>query len=420
MEGFPGLQLLLMLTGLFASCTSYLFPSPSTASLQNLGKSPKEIVLTQGTSLRIRAFCAYEYLQGNLVWCKEKQPNECRFQNPRNLTELGWQYLTPEANQKIMLEGVVNGCIFLLMKNLQIEDSGSYWFGIQSGMKMGSVKSIKVVVHHDEHGHFLPGIPVSPPTSRMPFTSTVSGMKTRQMIKIQGESLSVKAFCSQQYAQTEKVWCKEELTKECNLAEPISFSGSGWKRLTTQPNQRVILNDLGNGCIYVFMSALQSEDSGIYWFGVLDGPNIIPLGNIRVTVQTEQEREDTGTATSEDERRVYQVVWILVSIAVALTIFAAFALVVIVFIKRKKRVEDDVNYGDNPNCKVISLQIHESNTAQSLHEEQNTIYSIVKMPGSSKDVNRTFPLRSNIDKHSSESIGTVSPSDSVEYASISF
>lgn len=110
------------------------------------------MVLTQGTSLRIRAFCAYQYLQGNPVWCKEKQHNECRFQNPRSLTELGWQYLTSEANQKIMLEGVVNGCISLLMKSLQIEDSGRYWFGILSGTKMVSIKSMKVVVHHGEHG----------------------------------------------------------------------------------------------------------------------------------------------------------------------------------------------------------------------------------------------------------------------------
>ncbi|XP_039195674.1 uncharacterized protein LOC120306448 isoform X4 [Crotalus tigris] len=337
MEGFPGLQLLLMLTGLFASCTSYLLPSPSTASLQNTGKSPKELVLTQGTSLRIRVFCAYQYFQGNTIWCKEKQHKECQFKNSRNFTELGWRYLTTEANQKVMLEGVINGCISLLMKNLQVEDSGRYWFGLLTGMKMVSVNSIKVVVHH---GHFLPSKTSSLPTSRMLLTSTISGMKTQEVIKIQGESLSVKAFCSQQHAQAEKVWCKEKLPKECNLEQPISFSRSGWKGLTTQPNQRVILNDLGNGCIYVFMSALQSEDTGIYWFGVLDGPNVIPLRNIRVIVQKEQQKKDIVTATSEDEQRIYQVVWVLVSIAVGVTIFAAFSLVVVVLIRRKRRVPE--------------------------------------------------------------------------------
>uniref|UniRef100_A0A8C6X3L9 Immunoglobulin V-set domain-containing protein n=1 Tax=Naja naja TaxID=35670 RepID=A0A8C6X3L9_NAJNA len=119
----------------------------------------------------------------------------------------------------------------------------------------------------------------------MPLTSTISGMKMQEVIKIQGESLIVKAFCSQQHVQAEIVWCKEELPKECSLEKLISFSRSRWKRLTTQPDQRVIMNDLGNGCIYVFMSALQSEDTGIYWFGVLDGPNIIPLRKIRVIVQ---------------------------------------------------------------------------------------------------------------------------------------
>ncbi|XP_032074458.1 uncharacterized protein LOC116509412 [Thamnophis elegans] len=285
MEVFPGLQLVLMLTGLFASCTSYLFPSLSTASLQNTGKSPKEMVLIQGTSLRIRAFCAYQYWQGNPVWCKETQHTECRFQDPINLTELGWQYLTSEANQKIMFEGVVKGCISVLMKNLQIEDSGRYWFGILTEMKMVSIKSIKLVVDHGEHGYFLSGKTVSPPISRMPFTSSIYGMKTQEVTRTQGESLSVKIFCSQQHAQAKKVWCKEELMKECSLEKSISFSGSGWKGLTTQPNQRVILNDLGNGCIYVFMSALQSEDTGLYWFGVLDGLNIIPLRNIKVIVQ---------------------------------------------------------------------------------------------------------------------------------------
>uniref|UniRef100_A0A670ZGS3 Immunoglobulin V-set domain-containing protein n=1 Tax=Pseudonaja textilis TaxID=8673 RepID=A0A670ZGS3_PSETE len=120
---------------------------------------------------------------------------------------------------------------------------------------------------------------------RMPFTSTTSGMTMQAVIKIQGESLSVKAFCSLQHAQAERVWCKEELPEECSLEKLTSFSGSRWKGLTTQPDQRVIVNDLGDGCIYVFMSALQSEDTGIYWFGVLDGPNIIPLRNIRVIVQ---------------------------------------------------------------------------------------------------------------------------------------
>ncbi|KAM6458088.1 uncharacterized protein PHA67_015828 isoform 1-T1 [Liasis olivaceus] len=413
MEGFPGL--LLLITGLFASCTSYLFPSPSTASLQNEGKSPKEVILTQGTSLRIRTFCAYQYLQGKAVWCKEKQYKKCQFKNPISLTEPGWQYLTTEPNQKVILEGIVNGCIALIMKNLQTEDSGRYWFGLLTSMKMVSVNTIKVVVHN---GFFLPSKTSSPPTSRILFTSTKTGMKTQQVIKLQGESLSAEAFCSQQYAQAEKVWCKGELLEECNLEKPINFSRTGWKYLTTKPNQRVILNDSGNGCIYVFMSTLQLEDTGIYWFGILDGPNITPLRKIRVIVQKEQQKKDIATATSEDEQRVYQVVWVLVSIAVGVTIFAAFTLVVMVLIKRKRRAADDLNFGDNPNCRVISLQIHENNTANSLHKEMNTIYSILKKPTSSIDVNRTFPLRSNIYKHSRESIGVLSSSGSVEYASI--
>lgn len=137
--------------GLFASCTSYVLPSPSTASLQNTGKSQKVLVLTQGTSLRIRVFCAYQYFQGNTIWCKDKQYKECQFPNSRNFTELGWRYLTTETNQKVMLEGVVNGCISLLMKNLQVEDSGTYWFGLLTGVKMVSVNSVKVVVHHGKH-----------------------------------------------------------------------------------------------------------------------------------------------------------------------------------------------------------------------------------------------------------------------------
>ncbi|XP_026575780.1 uncharacterized protein LOC113449052 [Pseudonaja textilis] len=392
MEGFPGLQLLLMLLGLFASCPSYLFPSPSTASLQNTGKSPKEVVLTQGTSLRIKAFCAYQYLQGQPVWCKEKQQNELR-----------WQYMTSKAKQKIMLEGVMNGCISLIMKNLQIEDSGRYWFGILSGMKMVSINSVKVVVHYVEHVHFLPNKTAPPPTMRMPFTSTTSGMTMQAVIKIQGESLSVKAFCSLQHAQAERVWCKEELPEECSLEKLTSFSGSRWKGLTTQPDQRVIVNDLGDGCIYVFMSALQSEDTGIYWFGVLDGPNIIPLRNIRVIVQKDQQKEDIGAASSEDEQscdycRVNQVVWVLVFIAVGVTILSASTLVVMVLTKRKRRVADDQIFDDNPNCRIINLQVHESNTAQNLHEGMNTMYSTPKLPRISTDVNRTFPLRSNVNK----------------------
>lgn len=92
-------------------------------------------------------------------------------------------------------------------------------------------------------------------------------------------------FCGQQHLKTKKVWCKGELLKECDIKAHGQVLGAGWKYLTTEPNQRVIIRDSINGCISLFMSDLQLEDSGIYWFGFLDGWDIVPLKRITVIVQ---------------------------------------------------------------------------------------------------------------------------------------
>ncbi|XP_062975063.1 uncharacterized protein LOC134393943 isoform X4 [Elgaria multicarinata webbii] len=357
MEGCSGLLLMLMLTGAFVASDPYSPPTsgyPSLPMLSKERKSLKQVMLVQGMSLRIMAFCAYKYLQGDKIWCKEKQQKECDLKGPLSHSGSGWKYLTNQPNQKIMLERPTNGCISLLMTNLQVEDSGIYWFGLLEGLEIVSSNKIKVVVHE---GHFVPSKIFSSPASTIPSfkRSSEPGRRVEEVMKVQGESLSIEGFCSQQYMQSDKVWCKGDLLKECNLDDPLSLSGPGWKYLSTESNQRVIPKDSRNGCINFFMSALQVEDSGIYWFGILDGLHIIPLRKIKVIVQKEQQKNGIVTAISENEQRIYQIVLVLSSIMVGITIIAALVLVVTKIIKRKSRA-DDLNFGDNPNCRVIALQ----------------------------------------------------------------
>ncbi|XP_062975082.1 uncharacterized protein LOC134393943 isoform X6 [Elgaria multicarinata webbii] len=356
MEGCSGLLLMLMLTGAFVASDPYSPPTsgyPSLPMLSKERKSLKQVMLVQGMSLRIMAFCAYKYLQGDKIWCKEKQQKECDLKGPLSHSGSGWKYLTNQPNQKIMLERPTNGCISLLMTNLQVEDSGIYWFGLLEGLEIVSSNKIKVVVHE---GHFVPSKIFSSPASTIPSfkRSSEPGRRVEEVMKVQ---------------------------------------------------------------------ALQVEDSGIYWFGILDGLHIIPLRKIKVIVQKEQQKNGIVTAISENEQRIYQIVLVLSSIMVGITIIAALVLVVTKIIKRKSRA-DDLNFGDNPNCRVIALQIRESNAANNpVGKEMEPVYAILKKPKSIEDVtyiNMKFPLRSNLIKHRNEPTDAFSPSGSVKYANISF
>ncbi|XP_062975109.1 uncharacterized protein LOC134393943 isoform X9 [Elgaria multicarinata webbii] len=324
MEGCSGLLLMLMLTGAFVASDPYSPPTsgyPSLPMLSKERKSLKQVMLVQGMSLRIMAFCAYKYLQGDKIWCKEKQQKECDLKGPLSHSGSGWKYLTNQPNQKIMLERPTNGCISLLMTNLQVEDSGIYWFGLLEGLEIVSSNKIKVVVHE---GHFVPSKIFSSPASTIPSfkRSSEPGRRVEEVMKVQ-----------------------------------------------------------------------------------------------------EQQKNGIVTAISENEQRIYQIVLVLSSIMVGITIIAALVLVVTKIIKRKSRA-DDLNFGDNPNCRVIALQIRESNAANNpVGKEMEPVYAILKKPKSIEDVtyiNMKFPLRSNLIKHRNEPTDAFSPSGSVKYANISF
>lgn len=148
-------------------------------------------------------------------------------------------------------------------------------------------------------GLLAPTNTFSPPTPEVPFlkSSSKPGKRLEVVMKVQGESLSIEGFCSPQYLQQEGVWCKGDLLKECNPTEPSSLSGRGWQYLTSEPSQKFALQDLGNGCAAFFTTALQVEDSGIYWFGVLDGVNIVPLRKTKVIVQKGEHMEVSGSSS---------------------------------------------------------------------------------------------------------------------------
>ncbi|XP_016848781.1 uncharacterized protein LOC103278711 isoform X2 [Anolis carolinensis] len=436
MMGFSGLQLrCLILTGLFMSGEIHSSPvSVSPYFADNARGSSEEVVLTQGMSLRITAFCAYQYLQGDKIWCKETEQKECDLNKSFSLSE--WKFLSTIPNQKITLESPRNGCLSLFMTALEVEDSGTYWFGLLDGLKMISSKKIKVVVHENP---LVPTMIFSPPTSMTPSSESPnkSGRRLQEVIKVQGESLIMKAFCSQQH-QSKKIWCKGDILKECDLDKPVGISATGWQYLTPKPNQKVILLDSGNGCSYFFISDLHMDDSGIYWFGILEDLNIIPLRKFKVIVQKRQKNNGIVAVTSEDYQRpepsvtipissepqVYQVILVLGSIVVGITIIAALILVVTMLLKRKMRAEE-LNFGDDPNCRVITLQIHDVQAARhSSSKEINAIYAIPNKPKTRIEdvtyVNTKFPQRSNIIKHHSEPHCVLPSPGSVEYANIIF
>lgn len=138
--------------------------------------------------------------------------------------------------------------------------------------------------------------PASPSVSRKTFppsTAMISSFEkppdpeSRALTRVQGESLSVNGFCSQLYIKRTKVWCKGDLLGECDPGQPFSLSRPGWRYLTTDPEQNVKLRESENGCLDFFISALQTEDSGIYWIGILEDLRIIPLRKIKVIVQNQ-------------------------------------------------------------------------------------------------------------------------------------
>uniref|UniRef100_A0A8D0DJJ0 Uncharacterized protein n=1 Tax=Salvator merianae TaxID=96440 RepID=A0A8D0DJJ0_SALMN len=115
------------------------------------GGSSEEVLLVEGTSLRIKAFCGHQHLKGEKVWCKEKLKEECYHNAPLSFPGSGWKYLTTESSQWIILEGSANDCISLIMPSLQVEDSGIYWFGILNHATFISLEKINVVIHKSEY-----------------------------------------------------------------------------------------------------------------------------------------------------------------------------------------------------------------------------------------------------------------------------
>ncbi|KAJ6640458.1 hypothetical protein lerEdw1_013713 [Lerista edwardsae] len=235
-----------------------------------------------------------------------------------------------------------------------------------------------------------------------------------------GQSFNRMIFCTE---EGEEVWCKGELLDECDPEAPPGLLGTGWKQLTDDPIQRVILKNSRNGCISISIPALQVRDSGTYWFGIIYNLKIVPIKKIRLIVHEGQQNNGTVTTTSENEQRVYHVVLVLGSIAVGIIIIAVIVLIVMMLTKRKMRAADDLNFGDNPNCRVITLQICESNN-YSLNKEMNTVYTILKRSASKTEdatyVNANFPLRSSTIGHPDDPSGVQSSSGSVDYATIIF
>ncbi|KAL8178962.1 UNVERIFIED_CONTAM: hypothetical protein K2H54_058086 [Gekko kuhli] len=165
---------------------------------------------------------------------------------------------------------------------------------------------------------------------------------------MRGQPFSIVGFCGQQHLKTKKVWCKRELLKQCDLKAHGQLLGPGWKYLTTDPNQRVIIRDSTDGCLSLFMTDLQPEDSGIYWFGFLDRWNIIPFKKITMIVQEEQKNNSNMTVTKENKPSIYHVVLVVGSTVAGILIITFITiLLVMMFSKSNVRVAAVVQDGEN-------------------------------------------------------------------------
>ncbi|XP_054837138.1 uncharacterized protein LOC129330893 isoform X2 [Eublepharis macularius] len=335
MEQLSGFLVILVLTGPFLLSKTHSSATPTIPFLKrpNTGERNRELTVLQGESLRIYLFCGQGNLNTKKVWCKE----ECFHTNPPVFSKSKWKVLSTASNEKVRLGDLRKGCASVYMTTVKIEDSGLYWFGLLNGQKIDYLSPIQIVVLKDLP---VPGTTVSPSTFRMSSFERLSQTEWRpiEVMVGQGKNLSIVVFCGQQHLKTEKVWCKGELLKECILKAPVQLLEQGWKYLTTKPSQRVVIRNSTNGCFSVFMSDLQLEDSGIYWFGFLDGWNIIPFKKITVIVQEEQKNIGNLTVTRENKSSIYHVVLVAGSTVAGILIIASITtLAVMMLTKRNAR-----------------------------------------------------------------------------------
>ncbi|XP_048353274.1 uncharacterized protein LOC125433032 isoform X2 [Sphaerodactylus townsendi] len=295
---------LLVLRGLFVLSKTHSSTTPLLPSIERpVAEGRKqEMNMQQGESLRLFLFCGQENWNTEKVWCKE-QPNVCiPRRNPVIFSEPEWKILTMASNEKVKLGESRKGCVSVHILTVEEKDSGQYWFGQLNGKNIDYLVPIKIVVHKDFSATTVPS-----PTFRTPFFESPE-WRPIQVVVVQGKPVNLVGFCGQQYWKAQKVWCKGELLEECDLKAPGQLLGQGWKYLTTEPNQRIIIRNSSNDCVSFHMSDLQLKDKGIYWFGFLDGWNVRPLTKVTVIVQEEQKIGGNMTAINKNKSSVYHVV----------------------------------------------------------------------------------------------------------------
>ncbi|KAJ7332982.1 hypothetical protein JRQ81_015162 [Phrynocephalus forsythii] len=365
-------------------------------------------------------------------WCKHVSEMEC--QHIVSARRFWMPFLKRRNGTTAIADNIHEGILTVTINPLRKQDAGLYQCKTEL---LGVVRTLQKVKVNVLAGILGPcntfsssAAPIMPnKTFPLPLSMISSSERPpepgrRTLTKVQGESLSVKGFCSMSSIQAKKVWCKGDLLGECNPGEPFSFSRPGWRYLINDPDQRVGLRESENGCLDFFISVLQSEDSGIYWIGILEDLHIIPLRKIEVKVQSQHSRDavqppvgkeevqtgqqnnDFGSTTREDGQRVYQLILVLGSVVVGITIIATFMLVVTVLTRKKIRAVHGPNVDGKPKQTVIKLQIHEINLNNNPPgKEMNALYAIPKKPKSTIDatyVNSKFQLGSRVIPHPNE------------------
>ncbi|XP_019402220.1 PREDICTED: uncharacterized protein LOC109317793 isoform X1 [Crocodylus porosus] len=391
MAGFPALLLLLALTG--------------TSAERDLEVQKK----VQGDSLLTR--CSYDkhkYSFKKKYLCKELSKN-CPVlasispadgnNDPHNATK-----------NTISLKDMGLGWIFVIMKPLRVEDSGTYQCMLHDSLKRIILKRIQVLVAYEA-----------------PLRLSAN----------EGDSISLN--CSYTVMGLSKsrqdfTLCKMVTTTSCLPASRINYYhniyASGKIRIT---------NDRENCMITATLRELRYQDSGEYhcWSHFMSQDMFLreihlvvskkPWDLSSVLEVTSSPTSSGGTihptvASNQQQRTLYIVVVLGVLLA-SVALIKAFSLLALTFIRRRG-AEDGLSFGRIPACRLAVFQKDKSSggTASDGEMKSDVTYAVLKCQSKPEPeyVNAKIKAKPKASQDPTELAAATSSFGLVEYATVIF
>ncbi|CAM4696152.1 unnamed protein product [Caretta caretta] len=391
MGRFPARLLLLALTG------------PCLAR-----EEPELVTAVQGSSFSTRCYYKYKYALEEKFWCKMLSDQECNRKIFLTVRAKGGKY----PKRRVNLTDLGIGWISVSMTELRIEDSGTYLCGVLNHLTIIPLKKIKVVVSYDA---------------------------PMRLSAKEGGSISLN--CSYFVMDDSRIpsnftWCKMVTATRCQPVVSVEID----QIVNTQGRTRIKI-DRWNREIIVTLVALQLHDSGEYRCEThLQGSTVllkmITLNVLEKSVSHDTVNEATSPPTNEGEnahptvasnkeQRTLYVVLALVSLLVCSALIAIMA---IIFTKGRKRVENGLNFGDHPNCRLAARQKDEGHPRDATPDgelKNGIIYAMLRhQPKPNPDdvtyANVEPPPKPKGAKHSAEPSAVLFSSGTMEYATIIF